>query len=68
MKVICKGYKTCDSKEWCSHAKIHELERIKSNYCFDEKESIECNAKECCCDDKLVRKVKLENLEKYESR
>lgn len=68
MKVICRGYKTCTSKDWCSHAKVHDLKRITSDYCFDEIESIECDAKECFCDHKLVRKYKLEKLEQYENR
>lgn len=60
MEVICKGYKTCEHNTWCHHSKPHKYDEVSELYCLDKDDIV--NDDNCCCDKKLVRKYKLEKL------
>ena len=53
MKVVCKGHKTCISKE-CVHKILHN----HGDFCVNTKIS-DCY---CCEDNQYIRKLKLEKI------
>ncbi len=72
MKVICKGYNTCEFREKCEHSKPHNF--IQRQYTY-----LNCNTVNCCqsniepfnnckCDNISLRRYKLEKLSLNESK
>lgn len=55
MKVICKGYKTCEDRLECEHSIPHELDQRKC-------EKTEHNSENCECSCVYLRKEKLDKL------
>jgi len=63
MEVICKGYKTCSSREWCSHSKPHQFKEY-DDYCYTEDDADkDKNSRKCCCDNTSIRKLKLQKIQ-----
>jgi len=59
MKLICKGYNTCEDRFDCVHAKPHyKYEHICE---FNDKNFL-AKHNECQCHSKYLRKLKLEKL------
>lgn len=59
MKLICKGYDTCEDRFDCVHAKPHYK---YENICeYDEPEFLQGYDK-CKCHNKYLRKQKLEKI------
>jgi hypothetical protein len=57
MEVICKGYKLCENRDWCSHAKPHQFKEY-GDYCYSEDDP----EIKCCCNSDSIRKIKLEKI------
>ena len=60
MKVICKGYKTCNFKNSCYHSKEHEHNVLK-----EDKDGI-CivgNSSNCHCNEVYLRAIKLKKIQ-----
>lgn len=59
MEVICKGYKLCQNRDWCSHAKPHEFKEY-GDYCYTDEE--DAGTMKCYCTSDSIRKIKLEKI------
>lgn len=67
MKVICKGYKTCEYKTACNHSKLHDiithnLDCSENCTILNDKELYVIIPGSCFCDASYARKLKLEKL------
>ena len=60
MKVICKGYKTCEFIDSCYHAKEHNT--IKNDSHKDGR-CIIGNSSDCHCNKVYLRAVKLKKIQ-----
>lgn len=71
MKVICKGYKTCEFSGRCEHSRPHDF--LQRQYTHINCNSVHsCQSKDanfdkCRCSSTSLRRYKLEKLTHYES-
>ncbi len=72
MKVICRMHKTCFYRDICDHSKLHdEIKNTFGNDCVTEcTDPIFVHGQyiDCHCDTTMLRKQKLEKLEKLNKK